>query len=270
MIDVQPIPIFDDNYVWLIRHATQAGGSLDHAVVVDPGDAQPVLTFLEQEKLTLSAVLITHKCFDHVAGIGALIAQHPAPVYGPSVETIQGVSHPLADNAVITITPLLKFKAMLVPGHTLGHLAFYTQEDRTTLDTSSHVFVGDVMFAGGCGRIKQGGTAKQMFDSLQRLAKLPQDTKIYCAHEYTLANLAFAQTVEPGNPAIAQRVESIVALRNNKQPSLPSIMSEELATNPFLRCTEPEIAQSASAYADISVTTEIDVFTALRKWKDQV
>jgi len=265
MINVQPIPIFNDNYVWLIRHATQAGGALDHAVVVDPGDAQPVLTFLKQKQLTLSAVLITHKCYDHVMGIGALIAQHPAPVYGPFVDTIEGVNHPLDDNAVITITPLLKFKAMLVPGHTLGHLAFYTQENTT----SGHAFVGDVMFAGGCGRIKQGGSAKQMFGSLQRLAKLPQDTKIYCAHEYTLANLAFAQTVEPSNQAIANRIESVSALRDNKQPSLPSMLSEELATNPFLRCAKPEIAQSASAYADISVTTEIDVFTVLRRWKDQ-
>ncbi len=265
MIDVQPIPIFDDNYVWLIRHAIQAGGPLDHAVVVDPGDAQPVLTFLSRQQLTLSAVLITHKCYDHVAGISDLVAQHPAPVYGPSVDVIKDISHPLADNAVITITPLLKFKAMLVPGHTLGHLAFYTHEDTT----SGHVFVGDVMFAGGCGRIKQGGSAKQMFDSLQRLAKLPQNTKIYCAHEYTLANLAFAQTVEPSNQAIAKRIESVAALRDNKQPSLPSMLSEELATNPFLRCAKPEIAQSVSAYADISVTTEVDVFTVLRRWKDQ-
>lgn len=265
MIDICPIPIFDDNYVWLIRHATQAGGSLDHVVVVDPGDAQPVLTFLEQKQLTLTAVLITHKCYDHVAGISDLVAQHPAPVYGPSVDVIKDVSHPLDDNAVITITPLLKFKAMLVPGHTLGHLAFYTQQG----STPGHVFVGDAMFAGGCGRIKQGGTAEQMLDSLQRLAKLPQDTKIYCAHEYTQANLAFAQTVEPSNQAIARRIESVAALRNNKQPSLPSMLSEELATNPFLRCAKTEIAQSANAYADISVTTEIDVFTVLRRWKDQ-
>ncbi|MBL1433377.1 MAG: hydroxyacylglutathione hydrolase [Gammaproteobacteria bacterium] len=258
-IDVIPIPIFDDNYIWVIRHATRADGPLDHAVVVDPGDAEPILDFLEREKLTLSAVLITHKCYDHVMGIGALVAQHPAPIYGPSVDTIKGVSHPLNDNAVITITPLLEFKAMLVPGHTLGHLAFYTP---------GHVFVGDVMFAGGCGRIKQGGSAKQMFNSLQRLAQLPQETKIYCAHEYTLANLAFAQTVEPSNPAITKRIESVSALRDSGQPSLPSILAVELETNPFLRCFKPEITQSVRAQADISVTTEFDVFSALRSWKD--
>ena len=259
-IDACPIPIFDDNYVWLIRHATSADGPLDHAVVVDPGDAKPVLKFLEKEQLTLSAVLITHKCYDHVMGIGELIAHHPAPVYGPSVDAIKAVSHPLDDNDIIEINASLKFKAMLVPGHTRGHLAFYTP---------GHVFVGDVLFAGGCGRIKQGGTAEQMLYSLQKLSLLPQDTKIYCAHEYTLANLAFARTVEPSNLAISERIDVVSALRDKKQPSLPSILSEELATNPFLRCNKPEIAQTVSQQADISVTTGIDVFSALRNWKDQ-
>lgn len=258
-IDICPIPIFDDNYVWLIRHPSDADGRLDQAVVVDPGDAKPILEFLEKEQLTLSAILITHKCYDHVMGIGELIAHHPAPVYGPSVDIIKGVSHPLEDNDIIEIDSLLKFKAILVPGHTLGHLAFYTP---------GHVFVGDVLFAGGCGRIKQGGTAEQMHYSLQRLAQLPQDTKVYCAHEYTLANLAFAKTVEPSNPDITTRIATVSALRDNKRPSLPSVLHEELATNPFLRCSEAEIAQSVSQQADSTVTSEIDVFRALRKWKD--
>ncbi len=260
MIKVIPIPIFHDNYVWLIRHAMQAGGALDHAVVVDPGDANPVLAYLAQEQLTLSAVLITHKCYDHVMGLGALLEQHTAPVYGPAIDHIKGVSHPVEDNAVITISQSLKFQAMLVPGHTLGHLAFYTR---------GHLFAGDVMFGAGCGRIKEGGNAEQMFYSLQRLAKLPRDTKLYCAHEYTMANLTFAQTVEPGNRAIAQRYDAVSALRKAQRPSLPSTLAEELATNPFLRCSEPEIAQSVCAHADIPVTAEIDVFTALRHWKDQ-
>lgn len=259
-IEVCPIPIFDDNYVWLIRHASAINGPLDQAIIVDPGDAKPVLDFLEKEQLTLSAVLITHKCYDHVMGIGELISHHPAPVYGPSVDTIKGVSHPLNDNDVIQINSSLEFKAMLVPGHTLGHLAFYTH---------GHVFVGDVLFAGGCGRIKQGGTAEQMLDSLQRLARLPQDTNVYCAHEYTLANLAFAKTVEPSNQNIITRIAAVSALRDNKRPSLPSILREELATNPFLRCTQAEIAQSVSQQADSTVSSEIDVFRALRKWKDQ-
>jgi len=259
MLDIHPIPIFRDNYVWVIRHALRAGGPLDHAVVVDPGDAAPILGFLAQEQLTLSAILITHKCYDHVMGIGALVAQHPAPVYGPSIDAIKGVSHPVTDNAAIKITESLQFKAMLVPGHTLGHLAFYTP---------GHVFVGDVLFGAGCGRIKEGGNAEQMFFSLQKLAKLPQDTKLYCAHEYTQANLAFAQTVEPSNQAITRRIEAVSTLRRNQQPSLPSTLAEELATNPFLRCSEHEITQSVSSHADKQLLTESAVFTELRRWKD--
>ena len=260
MLDITPLAAFHDNYIWLIRHAMAAGGPNDHVIVVDPGDARPVLDFLQSERLRVSAVLITHKCYDHVAGIAALVARHPAPVYGPSVDHVTDVSHPLKDNETVKIGEIVEFKTMLLPGHTLGHLAFYTP---------GHVFVGDVMFAAGCGRIKAGGNAKQMFCSLQKLAQLPQDTKVYCAHEYTEANLAFARTVEPGNEAITQRIETVSALRKKMLPSLPSTLAEELATNPFLRCNKAKIVQSVSTHADKYLPSELEVFTELRRWKDR-
>ena len=259
MLDVTPIPAFQDNYIWAIRHALKAGQPDDHAVIVDPGTAEPVLAWLKQQKLNVSAVLITHYCHDHVLGIAELISQFPAPVYGPAIEQHKDVSHPINDGDELHIAENLVFKALHLPGHTTHHLAFYTP---------GSVFVGDVMFAAGCGRIKKGGNAEQMFHSLQKLAQLPQDTLVYCAHEYTLANLEFAHTVEPGNSAITQRIDAVSALRKNKQASLPSSIAEELATNPFLRCAENEIAQSVSHYADTKLSTEFDVFRQLRLWKD--
>ncbi len=259
MLNISAIPAFKDNYIWVIRHTLTPDKPYGHVIVVDPGDAKPVLSWLDAQQLSVSAVLITHNCFDHVLGIEELISHHPAPVYGPAIEQHNDVSHPLEDGSEIFIGNNLSFHAMLLPGHTLGHLAFYT---------TGHVFVGDVMFGAGCGRIKKGGNAEQMFHSLQKLAALPEDTKLYCAHEYTLANLAFAQTVEPSNLAVKKRMKVVAELRASNKISLPSTIADELATNPFLRCTELEITQSVSHYADKSLSSEVDVFSQLRRWKD--
>lgn len=256
---ISPLPAFRDNYIWLIRRGATAAEPDAHAIVVDPGDAGPVLKALADEDLTLDAVFITHACLDHINGIDALTSAHPAPVYGPASDMITGVSHPAHDGDTITLAGWPPFTVMALPGHTLGHLGFYT---------AGHVFSGDVLFGAGCGRIKKGGNAEQMFASLNTLAALPAATQVYCAHEYTLANLQFAQVVEPGNDRITQRIANVSKLRQAGLPSLPTTIAEELATNPFLRCEEAEIAHSASVHADTVLSNPQAVFTELRRWKD--
>lgn len=251
MFDIIRIPAFKDNYIWLLRKGAAAA-------VVDPGDARPVLDVLEQEGLSLSAILITHHHADHQGGVTELLAHHSAEVFGPAAESIAGISKPLRGGDTISIAPCdIQFQVIAVPGHTLGHIAYYG---------SGCLFCGDTLFAGGCGRLFEG-TAVQMADSLARLAALPDDTAVYCAHEYTQANLHFALAVEPLNRRLQSRIEEVAVTRARGGATLPSTIAIEKATNPFLRCGQPDVAASARSRVP-AARDEVAVFAALREWKN--
>jgi hydroxyacylglutathione hydrolase len=254
MLNIQPIPAYDDNYIWLLSDAN------GQAVVVDPGDAAPVLAALHSQNLTLAGILITHHHFDHVGGLEALReAWHPV-VYGPDNPAIGGIDKRVGSGDKVTVLGI-EFDVLEVPGHTLDHIAYFHRGQRSLL------FCGDTLFAGGCGRVFEG-TAAMMHNSLQRLAALPADTEVYCAHEYTLANLAFARAVEPDNGVLAQRQADAQAKRERDQPTVPSILGEELATNPFLRCDQPALLETLRAQGRLEGSAPAEVFATVRGWKD--
>jgi hydroxyacylglutathione hydrolase len=255
MLAIIPIPAFTDNYIWLLREGV-------HAAVVDPGDAAPVLAYLEREKLTLSAILATHHHNDHVGGIAALLARFPVPVFGPARESIPGRTHALTEGDEITVPgPELALRVLDIPGHTAGHIAF-VGSGRTPL-----AFVGDTLFAVGCGRLFEG-TPAQMVASLDKLAALPGETEVYCGHEYTLANLHFALVVEPGNAALRDRQAQEQAKRDRGQPTLPTTIADERATNPFLRAALPAVFAAAEAHAGRTLADAVDAFSVVRDWKN--
>ncbi len=252
-ITISPILAFRDNYIWALHNST-------HAVVVDPGDASPVLAFLAQHHLILCAILITHHHHDHTGGINDLTQQFPVAVYGPALENIPGITCPVIDNQTLQIDPVgLGFTVIDVPGHTSGHVAYHT---------SGHLFCGDTLFGCGCGRLFEG-TPAQMYHSLQRLAQLPPETQVYSAHEYTLNNIAFALSVEPDNPTLIQRVRKDRDRITHHQPTLPSTLGLELATNPFLRCDRPSLVRHAAQSAGHTSLTPEAVFAVLRRQKDE-
>jgi len=254
MLHVEAINIFNDNYCWLLTDKTT-----DTAVVVDPGEAAPVLSLLSKKQHTLGAVLITHRHHDHVAGVNSLLEYFNVPVYGPKNENILVVTHQVEENDDITISNFpYKFKVLDVPGHTQGHVAYYTEDS---------LFCGDTLFSAGCGRISESSPA-QMLSSIKKLIRLPADTKMYCAHEYTARNLAFAAIVDPTNIQIRQRAAAVTQLRAAQLPTLPSTLQTERDINPFVRCHTPAIKAAAEAYAQRTLTTEEDVFSVIRHWKD--
>lgn len=258
MLDIVPIPAFRDNYIWTL-HDRQ------HAVVVDPGDAAPVRAYLDAHQLELVAILCTHHHHDHVDGICELVQVYNVPVYGPQRENIPCISHPLGESDVMEIAEFgLKLEVMDIPGHTGGHIAYlfpYLGEQ--------NVFCGDTLFGCGCGRLFDG-TAAQLHRSLQRLAHLPDGTRVYCTHEYTEANIRFALACEPGNAQLQQRKLDAHALRAQGLPTLPSSIALEKATNPFLRCTEAEIIHNVEQHFgfELEAGNELAAFTALREWKN--
>lgn len=247
MFSISAVPCFDDNYIWVLHQNRQA-------IAVDPGDAAPLLAFLAAHALTLTAVLITHRHWDHVDGLPAIAERHPVPVYGPA--SIAGVTHPVDEGASI---PLLgcAIRILATPGHTNEHLSYLTDDA---------LFCGDTLFGAGCGRASDGNMP-QLYTSLQRLAALPESTQVYCTHEYTLANLRFAAAVEPGNPAIAARMAETNVCRTASRATVPSTIGIERATNPFLRCEQPDVMASARRQAPDS-HTPAEVFCALRTWKN--
>lgn len=251
--DIVPIGAFKDNYVWTLRNAR-------YAALVDPGDATPVLDYLAREKLALCAILATHHHPDHVGGIAALVERWRVPVYGPRGEPIATLTHPVSEGERVSLPELgVDFTVLGIPGHTRAHIAYYG---------GGALFCGDTLFACGCGRLFEG-TAEQMYASLAKLAALPDDTRVYCGHEYTLANIAFARTVEPANRALAEREAETRALRQAGRPTLPSRLGDEKATNPFLRCSEPAVIESANKYLGSRLSTPVQVFAAIREWKNR-
>lgn len=251
MFDIIRIPAFKDNYIWLLRKGASAA-------VVDPGDARPVLEVLKREGLTLTSILVTHHHADHQGGVASLLAHFPAEVFGPAAESITGVTRPLVGGQTICLASLgVEFLIIAVPGHTLGHLAYYG---------SGTLFCGDTLFGAGCGRLFEG-TSLQMHNSLAQLAALPDQTAVYCAHEYTEANLRFALAVEPGNGQLRQRVDEAAVTRAKGGATVPSTIGLEKATNPFLRCTELEIVASVQARG-AHAHAGAEVFAVLREWKD--
>jgi hydroxyacylglutathione hydrolase len=249
------LPAFDDNYLWMLHNGREA-------LVVDPGDAAPVVAALDRDDLTLAGILVTHKHPDHVAGLRTLLA-HPrarsAQVWGPGDEPMPVPVTAVRDGDHIALPTLgLDITVMAVPGHTLGHLAYWT---------GAVLFCGDTLFSAGCGRLFEG-TPSQMHASLSRFAALSDDTQVCCAHEYTLANLRFARAVEPHSLALAAHEAECLSLRERGLPTLPSTIGRERQINPYLRCDQPDVIASAVARG-ADGRDPVSVFATIRRWKDQ-
>jgi hydroxyacylglutathione hydrolase len=251
-----PIPAFRDNYIWLIREGSSAA-------VVDAGDAAPVIDYLDAEGLELAAIIATHHHLDHVGGNVALLERWRVPVFGPAHETIPGRTDALVEGDRARIPGVdIELDVLDIPGHTAGHIALHG-----AVGDALALFCGDTLFAAGCGRLFEG-TAAQMWSSLSKLAALPPPTKVYCGHEYTLANLRFALAVEPGNAALHQRQAREQAKRERGLPTLPSTIDEERATNPFLRAALPAVKSAAEAHAGRTLADDVASFAELRGWKN--
>lgn len=260
---VLAVPAFNDNYLWLVHDGR-------HAAIVDPGDAEPVLAALRDHGLTLTAILLTHHHRDHIGGVPALLQRYDVPVFGPRHDGIAAVTRPLGEGDSIAVPGIgLELAVLDVPGHTNGHIAYYARAAPGTGGAAARwLFCGDTLFAGGCGRLFEG-TPAQMAASLDKLAALPPDTQVFCAHEYTLSNLRFALEIEPGNEALRARMETETEKRQHGVPTVPSTVAVERATNPFLRYREERIAQRLAAAGKVAAgAAPLAVFAALREWKN--
>ncbi|KAF0205618.1 MAG: hydroxyacylglutathione [Gallionellaceae bacterium] len=257
MLEIVPIPALTgtyDNYIWILHDGISA-------IVVDPGDAMPVLAYLQAHQLKLSAILITHRHNDHIGGIPKLLEVYNTRVYGPRSEMIPTITHHIGEGDSIEIEELgLRFDILHLPGHLPEHIVYVG---------NGMLFCGDILFGCGCGKMFVG-TPQEFHHSLQRLATLPEDTKVYCAHEYTESNIRFALLCEPNNVALQQRQRDTRALRQQDQSTLPSTIALEKATNPFMRCDQPEIATNVMRHFEMDTppADEAAVFAALRAWRD--
>jgi hydroxyacylglutathione hydrolase len=257
MTAIITVPAFSDNYIWLICDENKK-----YAVIVDPGDAAPVIKALEKSNIQPIAILITHFHQDHTGGISALLNHYTGlPVHGPSKEQIPHISKPLSGGEKLHFDQLdATLEVLAVPGHTAGHIAYYDS-------THKNLFCGDTLFAAGCGRVFDG-TFLQLHDSLQKIAQLPEDTLIYCAHEYTLDNLGFAKWVEPDNQKILAREEADRAAIDADQATVPSLLSLELKTNPFMRTNLKQVQKQIEEATGQKLADSSEVFAAMRSWKD--
>jgi len=251
-IQITPIPAFRDNYIWLLERG-------HHALVVDPGDAEPVLRILERRARKLDAILLTHHHADHVGGVAELVAAHAPQVFGPAHSPFAGIQVQLREGDRARVLQE-DFSVLEVPGHTLDHIAYWCP-------ALGALFCGDTLFACGCGRLFEGSAA-QMFASLSKLAHLPEYTKVYCAHEYTSANIRFALAVEPSNPDLLHRREACASARSRQQPTVPSTLELEKATNPFLRCAQTTVREAVVHHSPGTSGEAPAIFAALRSWKD--
>jgi hydroxyacylglutathione hydrolase len=254
---ILPLAAFTDNYIWLIHHNGDA-------VVVDPGESEPVLKALHANKLQLRAILLTHHHGDHVGGVTELVNRTGARVYGPATETLPICDVRLAEgDRVVVPEVLLDMHILDVPGHTSGHIAYFGR----AAGVEAVVFSGDTLFSGGCGRLFEG-TPDQMVVSLEKFSALPVYTQVFCGHEYTLANLRWAQAVDPANVALQQAYDRASGLRRQGLPTLPSTIGQERETNPFLRAEQANVAKAAEVWVKRPLHSPVEVFAALREWKN--
>lgn len=255
MLTIHPIPAFKDNYIWVLHNRM-------HAVVVDPGLALPVLEYLELKKLRLHAILITHHHGDHTGGNAELLKVFDVPVYGPSNEFIPFVTHPVNEGIQINLQEIsLRLTVLDTPGHTQGHITYYGSNPKNM------IFCGDTLFSCGCGRVFEGST-EQMYHSIQKLVQLPDDTNVYCTHEYTLDNIRFAKMVDPDNKKLTEYEIYAKQLRLQNIPTLPTTLQLEKTINPFLRCNQPDIIKSVQNHALSTLADPLSIFSELRAWKN--
>lgn len=255
MLKITPLAVLDDNYIWIIQDPNS-----NNVAVVDPGDGTAVSCYLKENHLHLNSIFITHHHLDHTQGISELATRYRPTIFGPKNSKVEGITNAVANGDKINLFDH-NVNVIAAPGHTLDHLLFLL-ESKTL-----HLFCGDTLFSAGCGKLFEG-TPQQMFNTLQKIKKLPINTYIYPAHEYSLANLKFAKEVEPDNREVTRIYEEYSCKVNAGQPTLPSNIQTELLINPFLRTGKPEITNSIRNRNNEKIETEIQVFTALRSWKD--
>jgi hydroxyacylglutathione hydrolase len=249
---VDAVDAFNDNYIWILDDGAEA-------VVVDPGQAAPVVRYLEENRLRLAGLLLTHHHADHIGGVEDLVGTRSLPVFGPDDPRMAAVNRPCAHGDTVRFErPSLRFEVIETPGHTTSHIAFHGH---------GRLFCGDTLFSVGCGRMFEG-TPAQMLRSLDRLAALPADTAVHCAHEYTRSNCTFARTVDPDNRALLDRCAEVDRLRRDRQRTVPSRLDEERACNPFLRTRDPDLIAAARRHDARCDGTPESVFATLRAWKD--
>ena len=252
MYSVEPIKAYDDNYIWLI--STNEG-----SIIVDPGESKKIIEGIDKNKIDLKAILITHHHFDHTNGLQDLLDIDNFDVFGP-VNNINGINNKVGDSDQFSVIGI-DFEVIEIPGHTLDHIGFYSFNDGDPI-----LFCGDTLFAGGCGRVFEG-TYQQMFEALKKISRLPKNTKIYCGHEYTLSNIKFALEVDPNNIKLQNEYKNVQELMKSNKPSLPTTIEKELDINPFLRCDDLDIQKNIVKKFNVD-DSEFEIFTAIRKWKD--
>jgi len=252
MVKIESIEAFTDNYIWLVT--TNEG-----SIVIDPGESSNVINYLDNNQLDLKAIFITHHHFDHTGGINEITSYYPVNVFGP-INNVETINKRLKDGDRVSIIGI-DFEIIEIPGHTLDHIAYFSENNGNPI-----LFCGDTLFAAGCGRVFEG-TFEQMYESIIKLKNLPINTKIYCGHEYTLSNLEFAKEAEPFNQDTLSRYNNVLKLREKGTPSIPSLLSTELKTNPFLRCDNKEVQENISTKFKTTKESK-EIFKALRLWKD--
>lgn len=254
---VKSLPAFKDNYIWLIVNAGNR-----ECLAIDPGDATTVRQTLEREQLVLKWILVTHHHPDHTGGIAELRQWYPeTSVYAPALEAISGTTQPLAGGEILTPWPEMEIQVLSTPGHTRGHLSYYCP-------ALHWLFCGDTLFSAGCGRLFDG-TMDQLFSSLNRIRSLPEDTQIFCAHEYTEANVRFALTVDPDNPELLEFADFVTQRRVSLQPTVPTLLAREKRVNPFLRWDDSSVISFAQRADPTCENSPVSTFAALRRSKDR-